>query len=109
MKSIKEGCEGLIRMLFNKRGIVVRTPVSHRDYDYWDLQEEDFVHNPIVGMTSVSHIRELQKRGVIVYKKGAWRVPTEECNNYKGEKRIKPTEKFLFYKQNKFKIDAEIH
>lgn len=103
MKKLFTGKEKLIKMLYEKRGIVVRTPVTTNDYDYYDLQDDDYVQNPIVGLTTVKHIRELQRLGVILYD-GCWRIPTQSCLNYKGEERFRPTDMFLSYRANNFTL-----
>jgi hypothetical protein len=103
MKKMFDEKEKIVRTIWEKWKKVLRPIKTMRDYDYWDLQDTDIVLNPIIGVASVGKIRQLQARGVIVFR-NCWRVPTEECNNYEGLKRIKASSKYELAKKLNFDI-----
>lgn len=92
-----------VKIVWEKWKKVLRLIKTMRDYDYWDLADSDIVYNPVVGFASVGKIKEMQTRGIIIFDR-CWRIPVEECNNYKGEKRIKASRKWELARKLNFNL-----
>lgn len=91
------------KILFEQRGIVIRNVKTTKDYDYYDLKNDDLVRNPIVGFKTVGELNYLRDKGILIYD-GCWRVPTEEYNDDHGKRKTKASDLFLRAKSLNFNI-----
>jgi hypothetical protein len=94
MKPLMADKESIVKKLWEQWKVAIQTPQTHQDYDYWDLENDVVVDNPIMGHTTVGKIRELKNNQAIIYDK-CWRVPTEEYTDDKGKRRYKVSRTFL--------------
>jgi hypothetical protein len=100
MKDLKTGFDLVAKV--NKHWKIKPVEVVNDGTKYGSVNNGDRVYNDIIGLTTPTELKQLERLGAIVFQDGAWRVARDKTGQiFNGEMSYPVSRRFLEFKRLK--------